>query len=319
VLAALAMAGLLLSMGHYLPLYEYIPGITFFRYPSHFLFFHLLCSVWVAAYGMTHLRPSFIKTIVVSFVALDLLSYSLPARFGWADLEFVMDAPGRIHGLEGVSGGTRIFHTAPIFNRMHLWKLISDEDWILFKGVLAPSYGTIYGLREVRSRVTLINRRTADYASRLDVSPPGSPLYDYANVGTIIALTKEGAEKNSPLWGDFSVVTNPHPKSRAFLDNPNPVSIIKDKPGEFIAEATGPGRFVFSESYFPGWKVEIDGKKGPVGIFENTFLAVNLSKGRHQVHFTYRPISFIIGALISSCTMIGVLLYLIWRKGVNVD
>ncbi len=61
---------------------------------------------------------------------------------------------------------------------------------------------------------------------------------------------------------------------------------------------------VLNDTYFPGWKVIVDGKKGKIYQADYAFRAVPLSKGAHQVEFIYDPLSFKLGAVV---TFIGIL------------
>ena len=59
------------------------------------------------------------------------------------------------------------------------------------------------------------------------------------------------------------------------------------------------GFLVLSEIYYPGWKAFIDGQPTKVLKADYALRAVYLPEGRHQVRFTFDPLSFKIGALLS--------------------
>lgn len=61
---------------------------------------------------------------------------------------------------------------------------------------------------------------------------------------------------------------------------------------------------VMNDTYFPGWKVIVDGKKGKIFQADYAFRAVPLSTGVHQVEFIYDPLSFKLGAVV---TIIGIM------------
>ncbi len=92
------------------------------------------------------------------------------------------------------------------------------------------------------------------------------------------------------------------------------VSILKYKPNyvEIEAEMSAPGFLVLGDTYYPGWKVFVDGKKDKIYRADYILRAVYLKPGKHIVKFTYDPFSFKIGMLISAVTCVAVVLA--WRR-----
>jgi hypothetical protein len=67
---------------------------------------------------------------------------------------------------------------------------------------------------------------------------------------------------------------------------------------------------VLSDTYFPGWKVYVDGKEEKIYRANYTFRAVSVPAGNRKVEFIYKPMSFKIGAVgtilgITGCLAIG--------------
>lgn len=62
-----------------------------------------------------------------------------------------------------------------------------------------------------------------------------------------------------------------------------------------------------SDNYFPGWKVNVDGKGEKIYRADYTFRAVPVSKGNHEVIFWYYPDSFDLGLKVSLVTLSGLL------------
>jgi hypothetical protein len=65
-----------------------------------------------------------------------------------------------------------------------------------------------------------------------------------------------------------------------------------------------PGHLVLSDSYFPGWQAEVDGK--PARILPANYLvrAVGLEQGEHEIVFRYRPWSWRIGKMVSLISLL---------------
>ena len=72
------------------------------------------------------------------------------------------------------------------------------------------------------------------------------------------------------------------------------------------AEAKEPGWLLLLDSFYPGWKAEVDGH--PVEIFraDGFFRAVKIPAGKHQIVFNYRP------AILKKSVWISGIGFLIW-------
>jgi len=74
----------------------------------------------------------------------------------------------------------------------------------------------------------------------------------------------------------------------------------------------GDGFLVLLDSWFPGWKVKIDGKEGKILRANHFFRAVKLGPGRHTVEFDYIPEGFKTGLAITMATLMVLLFVSIW-------
>jgi hypothetical protein len=61
---------------------------------------------------------------------------------------------------------------------------------------------------------------------------------------------------------------------------------------------------VLNDTYFPGWKAYVNGKKTKIYRADYAFRAIPLNAGTHQVEFIYDPMSFKLGA---GVTLLGIL------------
>lgn len=64
------------------------------------------------------------------------------------------------------------------------------------------------------------------------------------------------------------------------------------------------GMLFVSDTYYPGWKVYVDGNKKKIYKADYAFRAVEIKKGVHNVEFKYEPESFIIGRKVSFLTLV---------------
>lgn len=63
--------------------------------------------------------------------------------------------------------------------------------------------------------------------------------------------------------------------------------------------SNGPGVLVLADSYFPGWRVFVDGMEDKLLRTNYFFRGVAIPAGEHRVEFRYEPMSFTIGLWIS--------------------
>ena len=80
------------------------------------------------------------------------------------------------------------------------------------------------------------------------------------------------------------------------------ITILEEKPGylKLNANLEEGSWIVWSQSWYPGWRGEIDGKLVEVQRANYLFQAVYSPAGNHEVEFLYRPESYIWGAGISA-------------------
>lgn len=83
---------------------------------------------------------------------------------------------------------------------------------------------------------------------------------------------------------------------------------------QFFVSTSCDGVLVFSEPFYPGWHVHIDGKPASIMRANYAFSAVFLKAGEHQVKRFYRPTSVVLGAISSAIFFCGLLLlaYMSW-------
>jgi len=92
--------------------------------------------------------------------------------------------------------------------------------------------------------------------------------------------------------------------------------IIKKYAADEISLATESkgGLLVLSDLYYPGWKVKVNGNDENIVKVFGVLRGVPIKSGKSEVLFTYRPMSFYIGIIISATTFIIWMLYLFYSK-----
>lgn len=105
--------------------------------------------------------------------------------------------------------------------------------------------------------------------------------------------------------------------------NPGPVPerekvrIVKQTLNRLDLEVSAPGpRLLFiSETWYPGWKVWVNGHKGKVYRANHALRAIPVGPGNHTIQFLYDPWTLNLGLVISLITLAGLFFFLSRWKG----
>lgn len=90
-----------------------------------------------------------------------------------------------------------------------------------------------------------------------------------------------------------------------------PLTIDQPDHLEMTVKCPQPGFLVLTDTYFPGWNAEVDGKPAEILRANYLFRAVRVEPGEHRVVFSYRPMSFTIAVLLFLCgVLVSVFLWI---------
>ena len=82
----------------------------------------------------------------------------------------------------------------------------------------------------------------------------------------------------------------------------------EDEQVDIRTQADGPGLLVLSDTWFPGWKAEVDGREVDVERVNYTFRGVPVGPGSRLVTFRYAPASWTVGRLVSLLALAALVL-----------
>ena len=94
-------------------------------------------------------------------------------------------------------------------------------------------------------------------------------------------------------------------------------AIVAAEPESIIVEtgAARPGILVLTDTFYPGWRVTVDGAPASLLRANYLFRGVYVPAGAHRVEFTYHPAPFQRGLLVSALALVVVLVTLLWPPG----
>lgn len=85
----------------------------------------------------------------------------------------------------------------------------------------------------------------------------------------------------------------------------------------FKAETDKPAVLYLSDSYDTGWHASVNGKETSILHANNNFRGVLVPSGTSVVRFWYLPMSVVIGAVVSVCGLVVLLLFIIFSGKIN--
>lgn len=95
------------------------------------------------------------------------------------------------------------------------------------------------------------------------------------------------------------------------VGEPGTVEVIEDRPGEIHLRVNAPTSqlLVLTESYYPGWRVRVDGKSVETLRVNGDFLGCVVSAGEHSVDLIFDPDSWRYGKAITAAALLLTILF----------
>jgi hypothetical protein len=104
---------------------------------------------------------------------------------------------------------------------------------------------------------------------------------------------------------DEPVIETPEAAPSGAARPASPARVVSRSDTEVTVEvrARAAGQLVLLDAFYPGWRAEVDGRSTPIRAANGAFRAVAVEPGRHEVRFSYRPASVVVGGAISIAAM----------------
>lgn len=190
-------------------------------------------------------------------------------------------------------------------------------------------------LFNIRYIVSIPKIESPGYKLRAVLGAGGKDLAGYEDLKTIKVYENGNSLPRFFIASDWKIVKDREEYSKTFLSksfDPGATVLLEKAPwpgqptgkqglgGEVEVTAyrnnsidlkvktDGPGILVASESWYPGWKVFVDGVEKELLRADQVLRGVPLEKGEHIVRFIYDPLSFKAGFIITGAGMIILLI-----------
>jgi hypothetical protein len=205
-------------------------------------------------------------------------------------------------------------------------KLAADRSRILdllaVKYLITTSYNAgTDRLRTMPDRFREVHQdQTMSVFENLSVIPPAQvvPLSGgslVAEEGSIPAVTSPGFDPARVfLVYEQSLVSN-----RGVIRTSSAPGTVSDfsrgtNSITFFVRAAEPSMAVISDTFYPGWRAEVGGRRTDVVRVNHAFKGVVVPAGEHYVKLTFLPGSFLAGAAVSAVALAAVL-FMVFRRG----
>ncbi len=302
-LGAGCAAALLLSLGGHLPGFDAMVFLRIFRFPANWLYLATASLALLVASGVAGLRATAWRWAAVSVLILDLVIFAQAPRAAWSRPSFLSEFPAVASSFHGERSLARIYHTEELRRVWESGVLETEDDYLLMRDFLAPSYGAAFGISEASSYQTLRLKTANEYLDRMSREGPRSPRVDWAGIEMVVGL-KRGARRVSRE--SIGLTSRGPARSRVFLERPDAgaLRIASYRPGRVAArvDIAGESGVVLAEMDYPGWRVFLDGAPVAKSLFAGAFPSIVVPAGGHDVLFVFRPLSVLVGVLISLLT-----------------
>ena len=102
-------------------------------------------------------------------------------------------------------------------------------------------------------------------------------------------------------------------------DSLRSIQLVSYEPNKLVysTQSSQDGVVVFSEIYYPGWNVTIDGEKAVCGRADYILRAMNVPSGKHEIVFDFHPKTLKVTETIASISLVLLLMLLIAVVYVN--
>jgi hypothetical protein len=110
------------------------------------------------------------------------------------------------------------------------------------------------------------------------------------------------------------VIEGAPPRPGAGPAKPRPARVLVDHSTEVKLglDAPRPGYLVLDDSQYPGWEASVDGRPAAIRPANAAFRAVRVPAGAHEVAFRYRPVSVLVGGILSALALIAIVAGLVF-------
>jgi hypothetical protein len=264
--------------------------VTFFRYPARLVPLGALAIAGLAVAGWDRFRAGrrWVDLIVIALVLVDLVPRARPLL---ETAPFRRDIVPYPAGIGADMKFLRIASRIPA----------ERESWI-------SGYLNLYGRRfDADSAAPFSTDRYVRFHRAVLESPTPAKVralaagYMLTSIPLPQGLQLIGRSGHVRAYGDPNGWPMARMSAGGTLVRPERVEMTTHS-AKIVIDAPSEGVVVITQQHAPGWTVAVDGQSRAPLVVEGIFRGVEVSKGRHEIVWTYRPQTLFGGAVVSLLT-----------------
>lgn len=272
-------------------MYKFVPFFSFLRVTTRDWFIFIVLLSLLSGFAFTQIKSKLLKKSLLIILLVDLLVNSTVVLWNIPD---IMKA-GQVKSLSNLiidDPNYRYYCTRPCF---------SFSESIVKKVRRADGYHPLVSKGYAQSISEAGGFRLPNYGTYIpnylveDAQPSAEKL---GNLSVKWVLSpKELTDKNFSLIKEdngLKLYENKLAKARIRFEKykDNQINIMEDNINNLSIDTTGEGdTLIVADSYFPGWEVFVNGKKGDLIVWDGWARAVKLDAGGNKVEFKYNPLN----------------------------
>ena len=171
--------------------------------------------------------------------------------------------------------------------RSTLQRVFASSEYTVYKDSSAlPRAFMVYQSKTIKDEAAILNR----------ILSPGFDPSQYAILEEDLVISDIDAENT--------------------VSHDPVIKFVEYAPGRIMLETytARPGLLVLSDTYYPGWKAFVDKRQTRVYRANYMMRAIALPAGSHLVEFTYQPLSFTIGSVVTCLSLFLLLSLLLYQR-----
>jgi hypothetical protein len=169
----------------------------------------------------------------------------------------------------------------------------------------------VFGLRDIHGSDSLRVRSSFELvsppgANQAEYPPPDSPLMDALGVRYLMTRRelsgkwKLAHDSEAPIYEN----TGAWPRAYFMPEGGGARGVVEFERDEadgvaLRVDAIRDGQVRLTDSYYPGWRVWVDGKPAEIERVEGAFRGVRVTAGKHRIEMRYEPGSYRVGMFVS--------------------
>jgi len=192
---------------------------------------------------------------------------------------------------------SNIFNNSRLLGLANVKYLLSDSD-IFFNANIQKIYDEeikVYVNQDVSPRAFVVPRAKVVKTREETRAALKDPMFDFSEY----VLMEEPLSQN-----EMTALPNDDVSAR----------IVEETDNAIIIEAQGPGYLVLMDTFYPGWKVFVDGVQEKIYRANSAFRGVPIQQGIHTVRFVYDPFSFKVGLGLTGISTVSLCLFFASKK-----